>query len=74
MFCLEEGPHHHVLDPGNGGQLAEDDQAKELAFSWSRLAKLEEAGTVYRLQGEGPKRGRDCHMMSHDYMWVARRN
>ncbi len=57
MLCLEEGPHHHLLDLGESGQLAEDYHAQELTFVTPALAKLEEAGTVDWLQG-GSKEGR----------------
>ena len=55
MLCLEESPHHQLLDLGESGQLAEGHHAQELPLVHSTLAKLEETGTVDRLHREREK-------------------
>ena len=52
MFGLEEGSHHHLLEPGNGGQFAKSNNSHKLAHVWTTASKLQEAGTVDRLWRE----------------------
>lgn len=57
MFGLEESTHYHFLDLRDGGQLAEGHHAQETASTGAPLTKLEEAGTVDWLEGEGGREG-----------------
>ena len=46
MLSLEEGTNHHLLEPGDGGQLAKSNNSSELAHVRTVASKLEETGTV----------------------------
>ena len=49
VLGLEEGTHHHLLEPGDGGQLAKSNDSSELAHVRTTASKLKETGTVDRL-------------------------
>ena len=69
MLSLEEGTNHHLLEPGDGGQLAKSNNSSELAHVRTVASKLEETGTVDGLwrgerkfgerEGEGGGRERE---------------
>ena len=46
MLSLEEGAHYHLLEPGDGSQLAKGNNSSELAHVGTVAGKLEETGTV----------------------------
>lgn len=70
VLGLEESTHHHLLEPGDGRQLAKSNNSSELAHVWTTASKLEEAGAVDGLWREREMWARVCR----HYMVIIRTN
>ena len=73
VLGLEESTHHHLLEPGDGRQLAKSNNSSELAHVWTTASKLEEAGAVDGLwrEREREREREKCEQECADTIWLS---